>query len=975
MKKQTVRLFTFLLAIAFVFSLAVVPASAIGEDEVQASQTPEELPAIQSIADYIAYTEDNSSVKPATSDIVLNGADYTSEEGSGVVKASEYEGEKDVIVWESQKGKVTYTFNVPEEALYNIRFTYKALGSSERDLDIGIMIDGQFAFDGLEKVELPLMWRNSDNIRTDDYGNQFSPEQVLYGKFYTKALYDLSGASVYPYEFKFTAGAHTVTVITNSEKWVISKIALSVPESAIKSYSELKAEYDKKGYKSAEGEAIVIEGENADIKSTRSLIPMSDNASPVLTPSSATKSVVNYIGNTNWQLPNEELVWNFDVASDGYYNLGFMFKQDQVINGFSYRKLQIDGKTPFKEASNIKFLYSTKWQNTVFSDSDDVPYLFYLTKGSHTISLTGTLGEMAPSYYDLETISSNLGTLYLDIVMITGESPDANRDYDLFKTIPDFMDRLEQYSTDLDNLAKTMQELSGEKGSSLIATLNNMKRVLNSMLENKYSAQTYVTDYYSQYTTLSSWLYDMQKMPLNIDQIRLTPSDSETVFKDVGFFEDLKFGFDRFFISFSESYSRISYVKGDANAKSIKIWVNWGRDQAQVLNSLIQESFTPYAEKELGYKVNVNLELVNADIIKGMLSHNAPDLSLQLARSQPVNLALRGALVDLTQFDDYEETVKEFAPTASIPYEYNGGVYALPDTQGFYLMFYRTDIFEKLNLKIPQTWDEFLAVTAVLQRNNMNSYLPYTKISSAGVVNTGVGGLNLFCSVLMQMGGNIYNDTRTECLLDTPMSLSAFTYWTDMYTKYKIPTEASFYNRFRVGTMPLGIMGYTQYTMFLEAAPEIANRWGIAMVPGVKKEDGTIDRTISGSGTGCSVLSTSENPLEAWTFLKWWTSESTQTRYNTNVESILGSVARVSTSNIKAFSNMAWQRGDLEILLDEFNSIIEVPEVPGSYYVSRSVDQAYWNVINAEKSPKDALTRWGKEANNEITRKIAEYAD
>ena len=71
---------------------------------------------------------------------------------------------------------------------------------------------------------------------------------------------------------------------------------------------------------------------------------------------------------------------------------------------------------------------------------------------------------------------------------------------------------------------------------------------------------------------------------------------------------------------------------------------------------------------------------------------------------------------------------------------------------------------------------------------------------------------------------------------------------------------------------------------------------------------------------------------------------------------------------------MAWERGDLEILLEQRNWIVEVPEVPGSYYVSRSVDQAYWNVINNESTPKDALTRWNLEAKNEIERKIAEYS-
>jgi ABC-type glycerol-3-phosphate transport system substrate-binding protein len=226
----------------------------------------------------------------------------------------------------------------------------------------------------------------------------------------------------------------------------------------------------------------------------------------------------------------------------------------------------------------------------------------------------------------------------------------------------------------------------------------------------------------------------------------------------------------------------------------------------------------------------------------------------------------------------------------------------------------------------------------------------------------------------MQHGGEVFNEAKDELLLDTSISLTAFTYWTDMYTKYKLPVSASFYNRFRAGTIPLGVCTYTQYTTLAEAAPEVAGRWKIALIPGVEKEDGTIDRTISGTGTACSILNTSELPLESWTFLKWWTEESTQTRYNTNVESILGTISRITTANLQAFENMTWERGDLEILVDQREWIREIPEVPGSYYVQRSIDQAFWAVYNKVSAPKDALTRWALEANNEIDRKIKEYS-
>ena len=983
MKKKSLHMLAWLLTLVLLISSVSVSVMAVPDGEQPNPSTapessvsadvPADVMSQTDVLDYITYKNSNDGVPAATADIEVLAKDFTSQSESDVVIGEKY-GKTDILLWESCKGSVTYTFNVPADALYNIEFEYALLDSSERDLDFGIMIDGKYPFAEADSLELPRMWVDATEFRTDDIGNQFAPEQKSYEGFVTKAVFDASGASVYPMEFKLTKGQHTITVVNNeSESIAISTIAITIPDSIAPSYSEVAEQYKANGYKSVSVEPVVIEGESADIKSTRSLVPYADNSSNAVTPSSPTISQINYIGGANWEMPNQEIVWYIDVPADGLYNLGITFKQDQVVNGFSYRHLRIDDETPFAECTDLQFNYDTDWQNFKFGNGEEL-YDFYLTKGPHKLSLSGTMGNLASSYYKLKTITSEIGSFYIEIVMITSESPDRNRDYELFRTVPQFNERLERYATDLRSLVSEMQRLSGEKGSSYIAAINNMARVLDSMREEQFDAHLYVSDFYTQYTTLSSWLYEMQAMALSIDQIQFIPAGSEFNFKSSGFIDNLIFGTRRFLASFDESYSRVSVTP--AGSKTIKIWVNWGRDQAQVLNNLINESFIPYAEQELGYSVGVNLELVNADIIKGMLSGNAPDLSLHLPRSTPVNLALRGAVVDLTEFEDYESVLERFGGTASIPYEYNGGVYALPDQQSFYIMFYRHDIFEQLGLEVPQTWDEYLAVTAVLQRNNMNSYLPYTKITTATTVNTGVGGLNLFCSILMQHGedGQLYNAERNRCMLDSPTSLKAFSYWTDMYTKYKIPTEASFYNRFRVGTMPLGIMAYTQYTTLAEAAPEIAGRWSIALIPGIEDENGNIDRTISGSGTGCSILDTSENKLEAWTFLKWWTSAETQSRYNTNVESLIGTISRITTANLKAFEDMAWERGDLKILLEQRDWIVEVPEVPGSYYVSRSVDQAFWNVVNGDSTPKDALTKWALESNNEIERKIAEYS-
>ena len=61
------------------------------------------------------------------------------------------------------------------------------------------------------------------------------------------------------------------------------------------------------------------------------------------------------------------------------------------------------------------------------------------------------------------------------------------------------------------------------------------------------------------------------------------------------------------------------------------------------------------------------------------------------------------------------------------------------------------------------------------------------------------------------------------------------------------------------------------------------------------------------------------------------------------------------------------------VILEQWSRVTEVPEIPGSYYSSRALDQAFWSVINDNVNARDAITKWSKVADAEIARKIKEY--
>lgn len=859
----------------------------------------------------------------------------------------------------SKKG-VSFKITAPADGLYKLGINYKGLGEENSDFVFSIKIDGKFPFSEAEKLNLFRIFRDQPGgNRKDAQGNEFSPRQIHYDGYFYDEVSDITHWSDDNYLFALSKGDHVITLKAVEGSFKVADVTFGAPDN----YDQYAAPADKSEY--YKGENIIIEGENARLKTGYWLQSKADNSSLSVTPNDAYKVLANYIGGGTWKTSGQTITWETPALKAGYYALGFSFRQSTILGAKVYRKLSIDGKVPFAEAAKVGFAYSYDWEQNFFADNKGKPYLVYLGDGRHEISLEITAGEITDVRNLLKDAVAKLGDLYVDITMITGETVDIYRDYDLFAQITDMQDRLKEIADILGKASKQLQIITGEKSGSYISIINNMQKIAELMIENKYTAHRYKDEYYSKYTSLASVLYEISDMPLDIDKISLVAPDNDQPFEDTGFLDELAFSVEKFFVSFSGDYNNLSVDEG--NEDSITIWVNWGRDQAQVLDSLIQSDFT----QKTG--ISVNVQLVNASVVQAVLSGKGPDCLLQHSRSEPVNLAMRGMLYDLKSFDDCDEVLKYFHEGAELPYYYKNGLYGLPDTQSFYLMFYRTDIFKEMELKVPETWDDFKETVKLITRKNLTAWMPNNTATSTAQANIGIGSINLFPTFLVQQNLEVYApDGKATNLTDSDVIVS-FGKWTDFYTKLKLPRTMDFYNRFRTGTCPIGISPYTLYTTLKAAAPEINGLWNVALVPGTKREDGSISHATTGGGTACSILNLTKNPRAAWEFLKWWVSKDTQLAYSSEVESILGPTGRIALSNVEAFNSLQWDAEMKDTVTTAMGQIKEIREYPGSYYVSRSVYQAFWNVVENKQNTKKTLLKFAEEADEEIARKWRQY--
>ncbi len=319
---------------------------------------------------------------------------------------------------------------------------------------------------------------------------------------------------------------------------------------------------------------------------------------------------------------------------------------------------------------------------------------------------------------------------------------------------------------------------------------------------------------------------------------------------------------------------------------------------------------------------------------------------------------MRGALLDLSRYDDFEEVIGQFTESAVTPFWYKDGCYAFPETQNFNVLFYRTDIYEELGLLPPATWDAFYEQVVLLANENYMTGVPQNQ--------------NIFETFLYQQGMSFYSEDMGSSTFHTGEALSAFESWTGLYTKYSLSLVFDFFNRFRSGEMALAIEPYNQANYLYSAAPEMNGLWDIAVIPGTPCEDG-INYVETSTSTGAIALADTAYPDEAYAFLKWWVSAETQSNFGVQVEQTLGVAARYGTANLEAVEDIPWNNAQAEVIRRQRENTVAVEQIPGSYYIARNLAFAFKSIVYDHTHPRETLYKYNIEINKELQRKQKEF--
>lgn len=908
---------------------------------------------------YDIYLRKHEGVAPGAEAIKVDVAAF---EGDGTLQ-QDPSGNPEVYT--ADGAYTSWKVDVPADGMYTVQVEYLTVASRGVDIERELHINDELPFAGADTLRFSRLWVDGGEVRKDNQGNEIRPSQMEKFEYQTAFCRDDMGYETDPYQFYFAKGENKLSFKAVNEPMIIRSIQL-LPVTERQSYeSYLAAQPAVKMSENAQTWSTTIQGEHAVTRSSPSLYARYDHASPATEPYDVYHTILNYIGGDPWNTAGQWIEWEFEVPEDGYYNVSVKARQSYQRGGLSCRSVYIDGEIPFEEMASVAFAYDTNWHMHTLADDQGNAYRFYLTAGKHAIRLEVTLGEMGSILKDMESSIYRLNQIYRKVLVLTGVTPDRFRDYNLAKVYPEVIDAMDLESLRLYKLVDDTVAMTGQKNDR-VAVAQTLAVQLEQFVERNERITQSFSNFKDNITSLGTAMQSMAESKLDIDTIIVSGEKAKVKQVSNNIFVGLLHEIRACVASYFVDYNSLGDVYEDGADDVIEVWLVTGRDQSTVLKTMIDDTFT----KKYGVKVNV--QLVGGDaILSAVMAGIGPDVVLSVDGWFAVNYAMRNAVEDLTQFEDFDEVVKPFYASALEPLTYDNGkkkgIYGLPETQLFSVLFYRSDVMADLGLEIPQTWDDIIAILPTIQGNNMSVGVPYPDIS-----NVDMSGFN---SLIYQNGGAIYNEDKTRTVIDSEAGVKAFEFYTSLYNDYGLPTVFDFVSRFRSGEMPIGVGQYSLYNTLAVSAPEIRGLWEFTLYPGTVQEDGTIDRSVHSNGLCCLMIATDDEQVKqnAWTFMKWWVSADAQARFGREMESVLGSSARYATANTDALEQLAWSTDQLAVLKEQQAWTRGFPEIAGGYSTTRHMTNAIRKVINEKDDPRETLLTYTHTINEEIDIKRKEF--
>ncbi len=851
--------------------------------------------------------------------------------------------------------EISFFINLEEAGLFNIEIDYLDISQSILPSELSVLINDELPFAESIAIKIPSLWEfETSDFVLDRYGNEVMPSSVKSNRVQTLVLRDASGLNQAPFAFELLEGNNEISFRLRFGSILLGAIRVK-PLISLPSYQE----YLQQNQGSLVDEQITLSASEMVYKNNPS-IRLRSETDPSALIYETDSMRLNAIDGYSYRSGNSEIYYEVNVEKAGYYHLGLKYRQTYLMQMPVFRELRINGDVPFEQAALLTFHYTKDYQNILFGT--DEPFMFYLEEGKNLISMRAVMEPYRDAYETLIGVMQEITDLSLEIKKLTGNNQDRYRTWKLVNFIPDVEERLDKWLGLLNETTRHLESYSHQDNPGMLTNINlaiDQLEKLRDDVDQIPSKMILLADgNTSAAQMLGTVVQSFLENGMDVQSVYVT-GDIKLPREKANFFRRNIESTRRFFLSFTKREYQATKTSDDV----IDVWVNFPRQYIEIMQMMIDSQFT----EQTNIKVELSLMPDENKLILANAAGNAPDIALGVNHWIPYEFAIRDASLDLRQFDGYEETVALFSKGAMIPYAFEEGIFGLPQTQNFWVTFYREDILDSLGLEVPNTWDEVIEILPILQRFGMNYYEPLALFK----------GFKPFVATLpfiYQFDGNLYSEDGISTTINSEETLKGMRLMTDLFTIYNMPKEVpNFYQHFRLGTLPIGISDLSTYLQLTIAAPELTGKWNIALHPGVMNGEGEVMRWAASGAQASMILSNSKNPEDAWEFLSWWMSTPIQSQFALRLQTTYGVEYMWNTANLDAFAQLPLPTEHIDIILGQWEFAVEASRIPGAYMVEREISNAWNKIVFDDANPRIALDSATKTSNREILYKMEEF--
>ncbi|MBP5332358.1 MAG: hypothetical protein J6Y89_10960, partial [Lachnospiraceae bacterium] len=572
-----------------------------------------------------------------------------------------------------------YHVNVSKAGLYAIKLKYRPAGSTMSDFAVSMQINGKQDYHEMKIIALPQLWSDeTKDYLKDSYGDEMAPKQIRFDGEQERYLYSGTYSSDEPLMFRLDAGDNEI-LFTNvaADGLELGTMTVERPIDEPIDYIDYIASYE--GTADVPKEIITINAIDYTAKNSTQAIYMTED-DPAVSPYDVHNKKLNSVKFTE---AGTELIYELNIPESGLYALSLHYTNEKEEYD-SFESIYIDGEIPFAELKSYAFAPTgTTWTNETLSDAQGKPYLVYLSAGKHELKLKEEQEKVYTAWRYARLISEHVSQFSLDISKIIGADKDKYRTWKMTKYIPEIPDYLDAYVTLIQYIRYLTQDNATYGINS--ALLSDMDKALIFIRQmRKYPDE--IALYTEKLTgrdnsvlvAMSNFTSQILTSKFTIDAIYAGGAEAELPRVSASFGTKFATGAKKLFLSFTEN----KYSTKDVDEDTVTIWVNRAVTHVDLLQKMIDTDFTV----KTGIKAKVSIMPDANKLTLAAAADETPDVALGLSSFMPFDLACRDALYDMTQFDDFWEIAGRFIPGAFVPYVFNEGVYAIPETLNFYAL-------------------------------------------------------------------------------------------------------------------------------------------------------------------------------------------------------------------------------------------------------------------------------------------------